>query len=238
MMEIQQEVAIPDVRFDTPIYTMAEAGQHLDVPYSTFRSWAKGYSVNRPDGSVTIGDPFLTVLSRRHGKASIPFVGLVEGTVAAAFRRAGVSLQQVRRALTVLNHEMGVEHALASNGLYTDGAKIIFDYADKTGEEELAVVVTGQGLFADIIRDYLERIHYATDSYADRLTLPITERPLVEVDPLRNFGRPRFIANGAPIAAALHRFKAGESPASVAKDFNLSVDDLWDVIRASLPTAA
>lgn len=238
MMGTQEEVEIPDIRFDTPIYTMAEAGQYLDVPYSTFRSWAKGYSVSRPDGSITVGEPFLTVLSGRHGRASVPFVGLVEGTVAAAFRRAGVSLQHVRKALAVLQDEIGIEHALASNRLYTDGAKIIYDYADKTGEEELAVVVTGQGMFADIIRAYLERIHYASDSYADRLTLPITERPLVEVDPERNFGRPRFITNGAPIAAALHRFKAGESPESVAEDFDLSVDDLWDVIRASLPIAA
>lgn len=226
------------VRFDVPIYTVAEGSRHLGVPESTFRTWSQGYERQQPSGKLTQGHAFITTVSSARGHPSVPFVGLVEGTIAAAFRRAGVSLQQIRRALHVLQQQIGLDHALASRHLFTDGAHILFDYARATDNEELAVVVTGQRVFADIVSEYLTRIHYAQDEYADRLTLPITVRPLIEVDPTRNFGKPRFIHTGAPVASVLDRFKAGESLASVAADFDLDPADVEDLLRAAIPEAA
>lgn len=174
---------------------------------------------------------------RRHPE--IPFVGLVEGIVAAAFRRAGVSMQHIRRSLEVLRSEIGIDHALASRQLYTDGASILFDYAtSKRDKELLTVVVTGQQVFHDIIRDYLGRITYASDDLAERLVLPLTARPVVECDPQRGFGQPLFIHGGAPMDDVLDRFRAGEPLKDVAKDFDLRPEDVEDVIRGALPTAA
>lgn len=227
-----------EVRFSVPIYTVAQGSRHLGVPESTFRSWSHGYIRERPTGKPIKGKPFITTFPAKKGHPIIPFVGLVEGTVAASFRRAGVSLQHIRRALDVLEREIGLGHALASRHLFTDGARILFDYANATDDEELAVVVTGQRVFADIVKDYLTRIRYADDDYAAQLILPTTPRPLIEVDPMRNFGKPRFIGSGMPVDAVLDRFKAGESLASVAADFDLDPADIEDVLRAALPEAA
>jgi len=41
-----------DRRFETPLYTAAEAARFLDVPVSTFATWAKGY-VRRPPSLAT-----------------------------------------------------------------------------------------------------------------------------------------------------------------------------------------
>jgi uncharacterized protein (DUF433 family) len=41
-----------------------------------------------------------------------------------------------------------------------------------------------------------------------------------------------------PVDAVLDRFKAGESLASVAADFDLDPADIEDVLRAALPEAA
>lgn len=38
-----------DIRFTVPLYTLAEAARFLDVPTSTFTTWARGY-VRRPPG--------------------------------------------------------------------------------------------------------------------------------------------------------------------------------------------
>lgn len=158
--------------------------------------------------------------------------------MAAAFRKAGVSLQQIRRAITILEEQIGLEYALASRNLYMDGGRILYDYAEKERLDELAVVVTGQRVFSEVIRDYLKRITYAPDHYAERLVLPVTSKLLIEVDPLRNFGRPRFISGGAPVSAVLDRFKAGESLGEVAADFGLKQVEIEDVLRAALPEAA
>jgi hypothetical protein len=54
-------------------------------------------------------DPIVTSLRAEHGQPTIPFVGVVEGMGAAAFRRAGVSMHHISgRALRALAAEMDV----------------------------------------------------------------------------------------------------------------------------------
>jgi uncharacterized protein (DUF433 family) len=228
-----------DLRFDVPLYTLEEAASFLGVPRSTFLTWAHGY-VRRSVGQREVrAAPLITALPTPAPLPKIPFVGLAEGMVAAAFRKAGVSMQHIRRSLQVLQQELGVEHALASGRLYTDGSSILYDYASKHGDEEiLTVVLTGQRVFSDVIRDYLQRITYAKDNWAERMVLPITRRHVVQVDPRRAFGQPVFVRGGARMEDVLDRFRAGEPLASVARDFDLDHQDLEDVIRAALPPAA
>jgi hypothetical protein len=64
----------------------------------------------------------------------IPFVGLAEGLVLTAMRRAGVPLQRIRPALARLDEELGLQHALASSRLYTDGAEVVVDSARGFGQ--------------------------------------------------------------------------------------------------------
>jgi len=68
------------------------------------------------------------------GGAVVPFIGLAEGYVLAALRKAGVSLQRIRPALNHLQRELGLEHALASRRLYTDGAEVLYDYAERQAD--------------------------------------------------------------------------------------------------------
>ena len=133
-----------DPRFTVPRYTVPEAARFLGVPPSTFSHWARGYEVHFPKRRPVKKGPIVTALDGRGPEPSIPFVGLTEGLVVAAFRRAGVSLQHIRRAVDVLSAQIGIEHALASDRLYTDGASVLYDYAEREDDEELAHVVTQQ----------------------------------------------------------------------------------------------
>ncbi|WP_374222850.1 hypothetical protein [Williamsia sp. CHRR-6] len=80
-----------------------------------------------------------------HRGPSIPFIGLAEGYALAALRRSGVPLQRIRPALEQLDRKMGIAHALASEGLFTDGAEIIFDYSRTSthpGSDHSAVITS------------------------------------------------------------------------------------------------
>lgn len=239
-MEVRLTTTTMDeLRFKTPLYTLPEAARFLGVPTTTFATWAHGYVRQPPHRRAVRGEPILTVVKTPPRQPEIPFVGLVEGMVAAAFRQAGVSMQHVRRALRVLESEIGLQHALASRRLYTDGASILYDHASEARDTEvLTIVLSGQRVFSDIVRDYLTRITYARDNWAATMVLPITSRPVVEVDPNRAFGRPLFIRGGAPMDDVMDRFRAGEPLNDVAKDFDLRPEDVEDVIRASLSHAA
>jgi uncharacterized protein (DUF433 family) len=230
-----------DGRFDTPLYTNAEAARFLGVPVSTFTTWAKGY-VRRPRGRhPVIGKPIVTSLDAERGYPSIPFVGLAEAMVLAAFRRSGVSLQHIRRAVPIIEREIGIEHALASERLYTDGAVILYDYAEAEQDEELGSlteVVSRQRVFSPIIEEYLKRITYGRDGWAARLVSPATSQPLVLADPKRSFGQPIFIHGGVRVEDVLDRWRAGEPLTEVAEDFGVPSKDVEDILRVTLPAAA
>jgi len=120
-----------------------------------------GY-VRRPQGRPAVtGAPVVTAIrGERSRVATIPFVGLAEGLVLAAVRQTGVPLQRIRPALARLQAELGLEHVLASHALYTDGAEVIYDYAEEAGDtpearsaRQLVVARKGQHVFTNVIDD-------------------------------------------------------------------------------------
>lgn len=230
-----------DLRFEAPLYTLAEAARFLGVPTSTFGTWAKGY-VRRPPGRRAVhGDRIVTSVDAARNFPSIPFIGLAEGMVLAAFRRGGVSLQHIRKAVSILDGEIGIEHALASRRVYTDGAVILFNYADAQQDDELAgltEVVSRQRVFAPVVEEYLKRIEYGKDGWAKQLVSPTTRDRIVVVDPRRAFGQPIFVHGAAPVESVVSRWKGGEPLAHVARDFGVPPADVEDYLRAAVPLAA
>lgn len=166
-------------------------------------------------------------------------MGLAEAMVVASFRSTGVSLQHIRNAVTVLEREIGIEHALASQRVFTDGASILYDYAKGENEEELLThVVTQQRVFADVVNDYLRRITYGPDEWPVRLVSPVTTREIVAADPQRSFGQPIFIRGGVRVEDVLDRIRADERPIEVAADMGVPLEDVEAVLSAELRRAA
>lgn len=226
-------------RFDIPLYTVAEAARFLGVPPTSFGNWARGYRVTFRSRKPVVGRPIVTSFEAARHYPSIPFVGLAEGFVVLAFRKAGVSLQHIRKAVAVLEREVGIEHALASQRLFTDGASVLYDYAEDEHDEELLThVVTQQRVLADVIREYLRLITYGSDGWPEKLVSPATSRPVVVADPERSFGQPIFIRGGVRVEDVFDRWRAGESLAEVAEDFGVPPEDVEDILRVALPAAA
>jgi uncharacterized protein (DUF433 family) len=108
------DIASDDARVRRAIFTLREAAGYLGLPKSTLHDWA------RPaDGRAIV-----TCFPPRGREASVPFIGFAEAYVLSAFRRAGVPPQRIRPAVDALSAEIGIDHALASERLYTDGAEV------------------------------------------------------------------------------------------------------------------
>lgn len=236
---------VPD-RFSTPLYTVTEAARYLDVPASTLAAWTHGYRMNAPGRRAVVGAPILTALPRPTTRGPvIPFVGLAEGLVLTAMRRSGVPLQRIRPALTRLEQELGLAHALASKKLYTDGAEVLYDYAEHGDDaaaaraaRELVVVRNDQRVFNEIVAGYLRRLDFAEDGYPRLIHLPAYESADVIVDPARGFGQPIFARGGARIEDALSLFRAGEPLESVAQEYGIPPVQLEDAVRIATRVAA
>jgi uncharacterized protein (DUF433 family) len=225
-----------DPRVSRGLFTVAEAAGWLTVPRSTFHGWVHGYE-HRPHGRrAVVGSPIVLGLVARRGQPAVPFLGLVEGLVLNAFRRTGVPLQRIRPALDRLDQELGLRHALASDRLTTDGAEVLYDYGaalDPGGIGELVTVRSGQRVFAPVVGEYLRRIRYGSDHWAERVDLPGYAVARVVVDLGVAHGRPALEPSRIPVEDVLHRWIAGDSLAELADDFGLAGAELEDVIRAA-----
>lgn len=245
MSTLDQRNAVLD-RFSIPLYTVTEAARYLDVPASTLTTWARGYRRKAVGRREVIGAPVLTALPRTAVRGPIiPFIGLAEGLVLTAIRRSGVPLQRIRPALERLDEEFGLAHALASRRLYTDGAEVLFDYAE-TGNDpnaaravrDLIVVRSGQRVFNEIVAAYLRRLEFGADGYPRLIRLPAYEVAEVVVDPARGFGQPIFARGGARLEDALALFRAGEPLDVVAEEYGVPHDELEDAVRIATRPAA
>lgn len=137
----------------------------------------------------------------------------------APIRRTGVPLQRIRPALARLQDVLGLEHVLASRALYTDGAEVIYDFAEQASDtpearsaRQLVVVRKGQHVFSDAIDDYLHRVEFAGDGYAELIHLPQYRTAEVVADPRRGFGQPIFAHGGARVEDVLGAFQGGGVP--------------------------
>lgn len=233
-------------RFTAPLYGIAEAARYLDVPTSTFDTWVRGYSRRPPGRPAVLRAPVLTaVKSEGRRGPRIPFIGLAEGLTLAAIRRDGVPLQRIRPALERLDQEIGIEHALASKRLFTDGAEVLFDYADQTDDpqaaaaaRQLVVVRKNQYVLNEVVANYLRRIEFGDDGYPTLIHLPAYEVADVVVDPDRGFGQPIFAKGGARLEDALSLFRAGEPLDVVADEYGVPPAELEDAVRIATRVAA
>lgn len=238
MTALAADRAVVD-RFADPLYTLGEASRFLGVSRSTVRSWARGYVLQTPTRRV-VGRPIVTDFGStgRRGP-SLPFIGLAEAYALAAIRRAGVPLQRVRPALEQLDAELGLGHALASRRLYTDGAEVLYDYAQRSSADEdealaltdLVVVRHHQRVFTEVVVNYLQRITFGSDGYALAVPLPGFDTAQVVADVRRGFGQPTFTHGGARLDDVLGLFDAGESVAVVAEEFGLATIEVEDALR-------
>lgn len=225
-------IGADDPRVARAIFTLRETAAYLNVPKSTVHWWA------RPPGSK---HPLITCFPPHGRQATVPFIGFAEAFVLSSFRRAGVPLQRIRPAVEVLAKEIGVEHALASKRLYTDGAEVLFDYASKHADSDvmdLVVVRTSQRQFSEVVKGYLKRIHYGGDGWADSVKLPTYGQADVVVDPEVAFGLPLVVHGGARVEDLVDRFQAGDSVAVIAEDFSVPAEEVEDVIRVATRAAA
>jgi uncharacterized protein (DUF433 family) len=229
-----------DLRFDVPLYSLTEASRYLIVPRPTLTTWIEGYERRPPSGVPVKKGPIVTALPvRGQGQARLPFVGIAEAYVLNAFRRAGVPMQRIRPSIDWLVNNVG-PHALASKDLYTDGAEVLWHFAQQAGEgspddqvvKGLIVPRSGQYVFKDIVEHYLKQISFGADKLADMIRLPQYGDANVVLDPHRGYGQPVFNKSGAKVVDALGPLRAGETFESVAADYGVSEAELRDALDA------
>jgi uncharacterized protein (DUF433 family) len=212
-----------DPRWRYGLYNLRETAKYVGIPSRTMANWGRGTNAGAP--------PLITTFPPGEGERGVlvPFIGFAEAYALNALRRAGLSMQRIRPDVEKIKAEIGLEHALASQNLATDGVELLFKYAGD--DPDHTVVRTKQRQFRKAVEEYLRPISYGTDGFARRIQLAVFERAEVFVDPNRAFGHPLLASGKARVEDIADRFAAGEAIAEIAADFRISVEEVEDVIR-------
>lgn len=192
----------------------------MGLPVSTLQAWI---------GRQQDREPLVTTVMHKGYEASVPFIGFAEAFVLQTARRAGVPRHRIRPGVEAVKSQLGLQHALASRLLYTDGTELLVKYAAE--DDDLEVARNRQRQLTATVKDQLQHITYADDGYATRLELPSYGPAEVVVDPRAGFGYPLIKRSGARVKDVLDRFWAGEALRTIAYDFDLSDEEVEAIVR-------
>ncbi|MDF2444632.1 MAG: hypothetical protein JWR01_2835 [Subtercola sp.] len=213
-----------------PLYTQSEASGLLGLPQSTFNRWSSGYATiagGRKPAFITVDRP---------GRGyTVPFIGLAEAWIVRAFTKAGVPVARIRPALEQLRTQIGVEHALASDRLKTDGAEILWDLRRTDAafdDNRLVVVRNGQAAFGEIVREHLKQVSYR-DGFIGQVRIPRAGGAEYTIDPEINFGQPTLSEYGVRVDDLLGRIAAGETIQGVADDYEIPASTVENLALAA-----
>jgi len=220
-----------------PCYTIPEAAHYLRVSPSTLRSWVLGQDY------VTGGEqrrykPLLKIAERR--PPTLSFLDLVEAHVLKAIRRDHhVPMQKVRRALDWVAKEFGSKRPLLDHQFASDGYNLFLEHYGSLVD----LSATPQLAMREVLRLYLTRIERDAAGVPIKL-YPFTRRSeqgdpaAVEVDPRVSFGRPVIRGTGIPTHIIAERYKAGDSLAMLAQDYERTEAEIEEAVRCELPLQA
>jgi uncharacterized protein (DUF433 family) len=219
---------------DIPAYSVAEAAHYLGVPPSTLRSWFAGQPYTHRGERKT----FRAVIRPADLKTlGLSFSNLIEAYVLTAIRRKHkIGLPTIRRGLDYLTAKLGAKRPLLEERFATHGAKLFVERV----KEIINLSQTGQVEMTELIRAHLERVERDAKGVPIKLYPFIRAQSLhnqprtVVIDPRVSFGRPVIAGTGIPTAVLAERFKAGDQPLDLAKDYGASEEAVWDAIRCEL----
>lgn len=200
-------------------YPLFEAARYLRVPSTTLRSWTRG---TRP--LIDLDDP--------DGRLS--FYNIVEAFVVAGLRRHhNVSAQRLREDVDYLRQlAPRTRHPLADLDLSTFAKQVYLE----DGRDLLNVSRRGQLGISDVLRGVLSRVEKDPSAGALRL-YPLTRNDiakspkLISIDPRVAFGRPVIAGTGIPTAVLHDRWKAGDSVATLAEDYDRKPEEIEEALR-------
>lgn len=206
-------------RLVLPNYQVQEAARYAQTSPQTIRHWQAA------------DDLIQRAISSRDPRAALSYMQLIEIAVVAAFRKAGISLKNIRAARDYIAVKLKSEFPFAEYDFKTNGRTILMDYAQvdkKAGKGKLLDATRqGQLVWEEIVAARLKEFEY-DKALALRWHVAGRGEPII-IDPRVSFGAPNI--KGVPTWIIKGRWDSGEAINDIAEDFKLSKKLVTDGLR-------
>ncbi len=205
--------------YRTPLLTARDAARHLEMPESTLDHWIRTQAADAPLVHA--------VAPERRGWPRMPFIAIVESYVLRALRDQGFSLAEIQSAAEMVRREFDDPFALASRRIASDGVSLFVRLAS----QDYVQARTGQVAIREVLQEHLEFIEWDTDGAPSFLRLRQYRTARVVIDPRFGWGAPVLQDRKTPVHAIVSLWRAGESIATVAEEYELPEPVVEDVLR-------
>jgi uncharacterized protein (DUF433 family) len=224
-----RSTALSDDLRSQPAYSIAEAARYVKVAGATLRSWVVGRPYPKAEG---VGHFRPLIHPPKRQPPQLSFWNLIEAHVLRSLRTEhGVSLGDVRKAITFAEKQLSIESLLRSKDLRTQGGELLLE---RYGEL-IELSASGQFAMRRLFREHIERVEWGEWQFPVRLypfisgDLPSTERPIA-IDAKIAFGRPIIARLGITTKTIADRLDAGEGVKEIASDYGLSTAEIEQAI--------
>ena len=197
-------------RFVTPICTVQNVADIVEMPLDTVKNWAGQRHSRR--------QMFTRTPQAHRGWPSVPLVGLVEANTLRTLREM-LAPSEVEAAASWIRRRDNAPYALANRRLVTDGA---YAYVQEN-PGELYRVKTQQYAFVEVLERHLRPLIFEQDDYPVAFEVRI---PGVVIDPRYNAGRMSFKRNRIHVFAVLGSLRGGDSVDEVMQQYGLTLQEV------------
>lgn len=224
---IQEKVAVfntmtgpqpePQDLREHPRYTYREVARAADIPVSTVGAWVRGY----PYGVKRGGGSFKAVIQRPDPRdPRLSFNNLLEISVLRALRKTHqIELRYIRQALTMAQHEHGIQRLLISPELRAAPGRLFLRQYGRL----LELTMARQLAMEKIFEQFLERVDFSKAQFFPiERSLGGQGGKLILVTPFVAFGRPIISRVGVSTRAIAERVNAGEERGAIMLDYDLN----------------
>jgi uncharacterized protein (DUF433 family) len=206
------------------IYILSEVSRLTQMHPSRVSSWFKA----RADG-VGRGPIFASDYESVKGDFAVSFFDLIDVLVASQFRdKHNVPMGIVRKAHSILQKRLNVQHPFCHSDLYTDGKHIFHYVADEVNNDKLSDVISQQQFFTHI-KAQLEHIDY---SEVTKLACRWNIAEGIIIDPTISMGKPIIQATGVTTFVLANQYCANEKNVSLVADlYGVGESDVINAVR-------
>lgn len=207
--------------FGEGIYTPREAARLVKCTPQDVLRWTRGSGTTE-----SLWDAHYQFLD---DTTELSFTDLIELRVVKAFRRADVSLQAIRFAISLAEERFGVKHPLSSMDFKVDGNEILMEAIEKDGDlVSLSKKRPGQKVFSQIIAQSLNDLEYE-DGKSVRWRPK--KAPHIVIDPKRSFGSPVIDEFGTQTSTIYWDYKEFNDLNYLSKIYEISVPLLREAVK-------
>lgn len=210
---------IPEI--GTGIYTIADIGRLLNIPYEKAYRWSNEFWDRRFSSEVEYGYSYRD----ENQIVLLSFYSLIEFYIFYRLRQNGFSAKKIIEAHNAIGQVLNTPYPFASTEIFVDGGSILFDKSDSllTADKSLQYGIR------KLIMPFAKKIEFNGGPLAQRYW-PLGKQKSILIDPRLQFGKP--VIEGTRICPDIiyDYYKSGESRSSLISLFGLSRKQVNDAI--------